>query len=64
MGLYWDFYGESTFGITLIPMLIGVGLLFFNGRSIPGWLLAVSGVLFIFAGILANQDELPRQRAT
>ena len=36
VGSYWGFYGPSTFGITLIPMLIGVGLLFWNGRSTIG----------------------------
>lgn len=51
---YWNFYGPSTFGITLIPLLIGIGLLFWNGRSIIGWLLTGAGALFIFAGILAN----------
>ncbi len=51
---YWNFYGGSSFGITLIPMLVGIGLLFWNGRSIAGWLLTVAGALFIFAGVLAN----------
>ena len=36
-GSYWTFYGTNTFGITLIPMLIGVGMLFFNGRNPIGW---------------------------
>jgi len=53
-GSYWNFYGGNTFGITLIPLLIGVGLLFFNGRSLVGWLLAAAGSLFIFAGVLMN----------
>jgi hypothetical protein len=53
-GAYWNFYGGNTFGITLIPLLIGVGLLFFNGRSIAGWLLVAAGALFIFAGVLMN----------
>lgn len=53
-GSYWNFYGGSTFGVTLIPMLIGVGLLFWNGRSIVGWLLTVAGALFILGGVLAN----------
>ena len=53
-GAYWNFYGPSTFGITLIPMLIGIGLLFWNGRSALGWLLTGGGALFIFAGVLAN----------
>jgi hypothetical protein len=54
MGSYWDFYGASTFGITLIPMLFGIGILFFNGRSVIGWLLTAAGALFIVAGVIAN----------
>src|SRR5438105_1070095 len=53
-GSYWNFYGANTLGITLLPMLIGVGLLFWNGRSLIGWLLTVAGGLFIFAGVIAN----------
>ena len=51
---YWGFYGGNTFGMTLIPMLIGVALLFWNGRSVIGWLLTAGGALFILAGIIAN----------
>jgi hypothetical protein len=54
MGSYWSFYGGNTFGITLLPMLFGIGLLFFNGRSAAGWLLTVAGALFILAGVIAN----------
>ena len=54
VGSYWSFYGGSTFGITLIPMLIGIGLLFWNGRSVAGWLLTAAGALFIVAGVIAN----------
>src|SRR3981081_4100656 len=54
VGSYWSFYGTSTFGITLIPMLIGIGMMFFNGRSVTGWLLTVAGALFILAGVIAN----------
>ena len=53
-GGYWGFYGGSTFGITLIPLLLGIALLFWNGRSIAGWVLVAAGALFIFAGIIAN----------
>ncbi len=51
---YWNFYGNNTFGITLLPMLIGIGLLFFSGRSTIGWLLTAGGALFILAGVIAN----------
>ena len=53
-GSYWNFWGTNTFGITLIPMLIGIAMLFFNGRSVAGWLLTIAGALFILAGVLAN----------
>ncbi|MGA3370385.1 MAG: hypothetical protein ABSC48_01355 [Terracidiphilus sp.] len=54
VGSYWNFYGENAFGITLLPMLFGIGLLFWRGRSVLGWILTIGGALFIFAGILAN----------
>ncbi len=54
VGSYWNFWGGKSFGITLIPLLFGVGLLFWNYRSVIGWLLTVGGALFILAGVLAN----------
>src|SRR5881227_473671 len=54
VGSYWSFYGANTFGITLIPMLIGIGMLFWNGRSVIAWLLTIAGALFIVAGVIAN----------
>src|SRR5512133_2739820 len=51
---YWNFYGVNSFGITLVPMLIGIGILFFSGRNILGWLLTCGGALFILAGVIAN----------
>src|SRR5579863_7292446 len=51
---YWNFWGGNSFGITLLPMLFGVGILFWNGKSVIGWLLTVAGALFIFGGIIAN----------
>jgi len=54
VGSYWSFYGANTFGVTLIPMLLGIALLFWNGRSIIGWVLTTGGFLFILAGVIAN----------
>ncbi len=54
VGSYWSFYGANTFGITLIPMLFGVGILFWSGRNIVGWILLLAGALFILAGVIAN----------
>ncbi len=51
---YWSFYGGHSFGLTLLPLVAGIGLLFWNGRSVAGWLLTGGGALLIFAGIVAN----------
>ena len=57
---YWNFgwaggYGRS-FGLTLIPLLFGIGILFFDGRSLVGRTLTGLGALVIVAGIIANLD--------
>ena len=51
---FWSMWGFSGFGLSLVPLIIGIGILFFNGRSIAGWLLLFIGVVFIIAGILMN----------
>ena len=50
----WYFYGYNAFGLSLVPLLIGIGVLFFNGRSALGWVLTSIGALIIVVGILAN----------
>lgn len=52
----WRFWGYSGFGLSLIPLLLGVGMLFFDGRSLVGKLLTFVGAVIIFAGILMNLD--------
>jgi hypothetical protein len=51
---YWVFWGYNAFGISLIPLLIGIALLFFDGRSKLGWLLTGFGALVILLGIITN----------
>jgi len=58
---YWQWWGRNTFGLTLIPLVIGLGLLFFDGRSIVGWVLTLGGAIIIFVGILANLEIYFRQ---
>jgi len=43
-----------TFGLTLLPLVFGIGMLFFDGKSVIGWVLTVGGAVIIFVGILAN----------
>ncbi len=63
-GGFWRFggYGYGTsFGLTLVPLLIGIALLFADGRSVAGWLLTGIGAVILVAGIIANLDIHFRQ---
>ncbi len=53
---FWRLGGHNAFGLSLVPLIIGIGILFFNGRSIIGWLLTLAGTVIIFAGIITNLD--------
>ena len=43
---------EPPFGLVLLPLIIGIIVLFFNEKSFLGWLLVIFGVLIILLGIL------------
>src|SRR5262245_39986423 len=51
---FWGYFGDYGFGLSLLPLVIGVGLLFFDGKSKLGWVLTVGGALIIFLGVLMN----------
>ena len=51
---FWTFRGYNAFGLSLLPLIFGIGLLFFNGRSKVGWLLLFVGIVIIFTGIIMN----------
>jgi hypothetical protein len=51
---YWTIGGYNAFGLSLVPFILGVGMLFFDGRSRAGFVLLFLGVLIIAAGILMN----------
>ena len=53
-GGYWNMWGMNGFGLSLIPFILGTGLIFFNGKSIIGWLLLAAGLVIVFVGILSN----------
>ena len=53
---FWQLWGHSTFGLSLLPLMLGVGMLFFNGKSVAGWLLTLAGAVIILVGILVNLD--------
>lgn len=49
-------WGYNAFGLSLLPFIVGIGFLFFNGKSWIGWLLTFVGVVIIFAAILMNMS--------
>ena len=50
----WQLWGYNAFGLTLVPFIFGVLILFFNGRSVVGWLLLFAGLVLMLAGIILN----------
>jgi predicted membrane channel-forming protein YqfA (hemolysin III family) len=53
---YWQWGGHNSFGLSLIPLIAGIAFLFFNGRSVIGWLLTLCGTVIILAGIITNLE--------
>lgn len=51
---FWGFFGDYGFGLSLLPMVAGVGVLFFDGESVLGWVLTLGGALIIFLGVIMN----------
>lgn len=50
----WYLFGYNAFGLSLLPFLLGVGLLAFGGRAFIGWLLTITGLAIVVAGVLMN----------
>ena len=51
---FWNWGGFNTFGLSLVPMIFGIAMVFFSGRSLIGWLLICISVVIIASGILMN----------
>ena len=58
---FWRFGQYGGFGLTLLPLLAGIGILFYNGKSVVGWLLMSAGAAIILASILMHMDIYFRQ---
>jgi len=51
---FWNWGGYNSFGLLLIPLIFGIAFVFFNGRSVIGWILIGLSIIFIGSGILMN----------
>jgi hypothetical protein len=58
---FWNFGRYGGFGPTLLPLLVGIAFLFYNGKSIVGWVLTGLGAAIILAGVLMYMDIYFRQ---
>ena len=58
---FWSFGGQGSFGLSLLPLLAGIAFLFFDGRSLIGWLLTAVGAVIILAGVLMHMEIYFRQ---
>lgn len=47
---------NPPFGLVLLPLIIGIIMLFFSEKSVFGWILVVFGVLIILLGILMGLE--------
>lgn len=57
-GLGMRLFGVGGYGITggivLIPLVIGIAMIFFNARSALGWLLAICAFAALVFGVIAS----------
>jgi predicted membrane channel-forming protein YqfA (hemolysin III family) len=53
---FWQLWGYNAFGLSLLPFVVGIAFLFFDGKSVIGWVLTVAGAVIIFVGIIANMQ--------
>ena len=57
-GLGSRLYGVGGFGITggiiLVPLVIGVGMIFYNARSYLGWLVTVVAFFAMVFGVISS----------
>jgi hypothetical protein len=60
MGLFhFAFFGGPmtiTSGMILIPLMFGIGMLFYNSGSVVGWALFIGSLAALVAGVLMNLE--------
>jgi len=48
------FWGSGGSGLALLIMLVGIGVVFFSGRSVIGWIMIIIGAVMIFLSVITN----------
>lgn len=52
----WHIMGYSGFGISLIPLIFGITIVFFNSRSVIGWIITGMSILAMIIGIITHLE--------
>jgi hypothetical protein len=51
---FWHIGGYNAFGTLLVTLALGIGILFFSGKSALGWVLTIGSALAMLIGIILN----------
>jgi len=51
--LFGGAYSVTT-GMVLIPLIFGIGIIFYNAKNFLGWLLAAGSLAALIAGVISN----------
>ncbi len=51
---FWGIGARGGFGLVMLPLLAGIGFLFFHGKSLPGRILTWAGAAIVLAAVLMN----------
>ncbi len=46
-------YGVTS-GMVMIPFMLGIGIIFYNGKNILGWLLTIGSITALIFGVIAS----------
>lgn len=50
----WGYNVGLTSGMVMIPFIFGVGMLFYNGKNILGWVLSMGSLVALAFGVISS----------
>lgn len=54
---YWRVWGIGiTSGMVLVPFIFGVGMIFYNGGNLLGWILAGASLIMLGFGVISQMN--------